>query len=45
MVFAASVGGISHAKEERSEERDLRAAIAAFGELAGVAVSAALGTG
>ena len=38
MVFAASVRGISHAKEERSEERDLRAAIAAFGDLAGAAL-------
>ena len=38
MVFAASVGGISHAKEERSTERDLRAAIAAFGALAGAAL-------
>ncbi len=38
MVFAASVQGISHAKEERSTERDLRAAIAAFGDLAGAAL-------
>jgi len=34
MVFAASTAGISHAREERSREEDLSAAIAAFGELA-----------
>ncbi len=34
MVFVASVGGVSHAKEERSREPDLKAAIAAFGALA-----------
>ncbi|MFN8113596.1 MAG: Zn-dependent hydrolase [Solirubrobacterales bacterium] len=44
MVFAASVRGISHAKEERSEERDLRAAIAAFGDLAGAALFGTSGT-
>jgi N-carbamoyl-L-amino-acid hydrolase len=44
MVFAASVRGISHAREERSEERDLRAAIAAFGTLAGAALLGPSGT-
>ena len=39
MIFAASVGGISHAKEERSEEPDLRAAIDAFGTLAAAALN------
>ena len=34
MVFAASVGGISHSKEERSTDADLTAAIEAFGRLA-----------
>ncbi len=33
MVFAASVAGISHAKEERSTDEALRAAIAAYGSL------------
>lgn len=33
MVFAASVGGISHAPDERSTTEDLTAAISAFGEL------------
>jgi N-carbamoyl-L-amino-acid hydrolase len=35
MIFAASRGGISHAPDEHSSDEDLRAAIAAFGELAG----------
>jgi N-carbamoyl-L-amino-acid hydrolase len=35
MIFAASRGGISHAPDERSSDEDLRAAIAAFGGLAG----------
>jgi hydantoinase/carbamoylase family amidase len=34
MVFAASIEGISHAKEEDTAEADLRAAISAFGDLA-----------
>ncbi len=34
MVFCASRGGISHAREEDSAEADLRAAIEAFGALA-----------
>jgi N-carbamoyl-L-amino-acid hydrolase len=38
MVFCASGGGISHAREEDSSEDDLIAAIEAFGDL----VSAAL---
>ena len=33
MVFAASVAGISHAKEEHSTDEALRAAIAAYGDL------------
>jgi len=33
MVFAASVAGISHAKEEHSTDEALRAAIAAYGSL------------
>jgi beta-ureidopropionase / N-carbamoyl-L-amino-acid hydrolase len=33
MVFVASVAGISHAKEERSTDESLRAAIAAYGDL------------
>ncbi|MCL4287470.1 MAG: Zn-dependent hydrolase [Thermoleophilia bacterium] len=41
MVFAASVGGISHAPDERSTDEDLAAAIAAFGELAGAVLAAA----
>jgi N-carbamoyl-L-amino-acid hydrolase len=44
MVFSSSVRGISHAKEERTGERDLRAAIAAFGDLAGAALLGTLGT-
>ena len=35
MVFCASRGGISHAKEEDSSEEDLIVAIEAFGELTG----------
>lgn len=31
MLFAASIGGVSHAREEDTSERDLRAAIEAFG--------------
>jgi len=38
MIFAASVAGISHAKEERSRDEDLGAAIAAFGELVAAAL-------
>jgi hydantoinase/carbamoylase family amidase len=38
MVFAASIAGISHAKEERSADRDLVAAIVAFGDLAEAAL-------
>ncbi|MGV1047586.1 MAG: M20/M25/M40 family metallo-hydrolase [Solirubrobacterales bacterium] len=34
MLFAPSKGGISHAGDEDTPETDLRAAIAAFGELA-----------
>ncbi|KAA0271663.1 MAG: Zn-dependent hydrolase, partial [Acidobacteria bacterium] len=41
MVFAAAVGGISHAPDERSTDEDLAAAIAAFGELAGAVLAAA----
>ena len=33
MVFAASIAGISHAKEEHSTDEALRAAIAAYGAL------------
>ncbi len=45
MVFAASVRGISHAREEHSEEGDLRAAITAFGDLAGAALGGPPGAG
>jgi N-carbamoyl-L-amino-acid hydrolase len=38
MVFAASVAGVSHAKEERSTDGALTAAIDAFGELASTAI-------
>jgi N-carbamoyl-L-amino-acid hydrolase len=31
MIFSASSGGVSHAREEDTEEDDLRAAIEAFG--------------
>jgi hypothetical protein len=31
MLFAASNGGVSHAREEDTSERDLRLAIEAFG--------------
>ena len=34
MIFAPSTGGISHAKEEDTDEADLLAAIEAFGMLA-----------
>lgn len=40
MVFVASRGGISHAKEEDSSEPDLLAAIDAFGSLAASAAGA-----
>jgi hypothetical protein len=40
MVFAASVGGISHAREEYSRDADLIAAIGAFAELAAAALAA-----
>lgn len=41
MIFAQSLGGLSHAKEEDSAEEDLVAAIEAFGAVAGrVAASA-----
>lgn len=40
MVFVASRGGISHAKEEDSSEPDLLAAIEAFGSLAASVASA-----
>ena len=40
MVFAASVDGISHAREERSRDADLTAAIGAFGELTAAALAA-----
>ncbi len=39
MVFCASRGGISHAKEEDSSEADLMAAIEAFGALAATALA------
>ena len=35
MVFAASIAGISHSKEEHSTDEALRAAIAAYGGLVG----------
>ncbi len=38
MVFVASIGGISHAREEKSAEGDLRAGITAFGKLATAAL-------
>ncbi len=38
MVFAASVGGISHAREEHSTDEALTGAIEAFGELASAAI-------
>ncbi|MCB0876149.1 MAG: Zn-dependent hydrolase [Solirubrobacterales bacterium] len=44
MVFAASVGGISHAREEDSRDDDLRAAIAAYGALAGAVLTEPPGT-
>ena len=34
MLFVPSIGGISHARQEDTAEEDLRAGIAAFGELA-----------
>jgi N-carbamoyl-L-amino-acid hydrolase len=40
MVFAASVGGISHAREEYRRDADLIAAIGAFAELAAAALAA-----
>jgi N-carbamoyl-L-amino-acid hydrolase len=40
MIFAASIGGISHAKEEDSADADLVAAIGAFGRLAASVVGA-----
>jgi N-carbamoyl-L-amino-acid hydrolase len=33
MIFAPSIGGVSHAREEDTSEEDLRAAIEAFGAL------------
>ena len=39
MVFCASEGGISHAREEDSSEGDLTAAVTAFGALANAALS------
>jgi N-carbamoyl-L-amino-acid hydrolase len=39
MVFCPSIGGRSHAPDERTEQRDLRTAIEVFGEVAtGIAV-------
>jgi hydantoinase/carbamoylase family amidase len=38
MIFCASRGGISHAKEEDSSEADLMVGIEAFGDLAGAAI-------
>ena len=40
MIFASSERGISHAADERSAAGDLRAAIAAFGALAGAVLQA-----
>jgi hypothetical protein len=40
MVFAASLDGISHAREEDSRDADLIAAIGAFAELAAAALAA-----
>jgi len=34
MMFCPSIGGISHAREENTDEADLAVAIAAFGALA-----------
>jgi beta-ureidopropionase / N-carbamoyl-L-amino-acid hydrolase len=34
MLFAPSIAGVSHAKEENTSEPDLEQAIAAFGRLA-----------
>jgi N-carbamoyl-L-amino-acid hydrolase len=39
MIFVASIGGISHAKEERSDEGHLASAIEAFASLAGASLS------
>jgi N-carbamoyl-L-amino-acid hydrolase len=33
MIFSPSIGGISHAREEDTDEDDLRAAIETFGVL------------
>jgi N-carbamoyl-L-amino-acid hydrolase len=43
MIFAASQGGVSHSPDEHSSDEDLRAAIAAFGELAGAVLLGAAG--
>jgi hydantoinase/carbamoylase family amidase len=43
MVFCPSIGGISHAKEEDTEEADLLAAIEAFGILANRVLASELG--
>jgi N-carbamoyl-L-amino-acid hydrolase len=40
MIFAASIGGISHAKEEDIADAELVAAIGAFGRLAASVVGA-----
>jgi N-carbamoyl-L-amino-acid hydrolase len=42
MIFSASIDGISHAAEEDTAERDLAAAIEAYGLLANRALSASL---
>jgi len=38
MLFVASLGGVSHAAEEDTDEADLRAGIEAFGQLANAAL-------
>ena len=39
MIFSASSGGVSHAREEDTEEDDLRAAIEAFGSFVNARLS------
>ena len=41
MVFSPSLGGVSHAPEEDTAERDLQAAIEAFGALVEMRITTA----
>ena len=41
MVFSPSIGGVSHASEENTDEADLRAAIEAFGTLVNTRITTA----